>query len=184
MRNLRNIVRGAQPRADDDQEDETNLEDDAPEEDMEVDENQPNDSDEDQPEESADDDVDEDETSASDDVDEDDYTASDEDSEETTQASNRGANRVLAIMGSKAGLANPKAAMKLASNPKLSANEAVDLLADMHPDKPKKEGLSSRMKGKAKALAPEKPSKNASDDQGNDNRILSAAKAMIAEKNK
>ncbi|MEP2977968.1 MAG: hypothetical protein ABJO86_00695 [Lentilitoribacter sp.] len=184
MSKLRNIVRGAKPRAVDNPDDETNLENDAPEEELEVDENQPNDSDEDQPEESAEDPVEENEPAASDEVEEDEYTADDEESDEEVQASNRGANRVLSIMGSDLGLANPKAALKLAQKPKLSANDALDILADVKAETPKKGGLSSRMNGKAKALAPEKPSKSASDGQSNDNRILAAANAMIAEKKK
>ena len=92
-----------------------------------------------------------------------DYTASDEGSEEEMAASMRGARRVLAIVGSPAGRANLGAALKLAGNAKLSAAEAVDLLGDMKADASAKPGgtLNTRLRGKAKALAPDGPAKPA-----------------------
>ncbi|MEM1375880.1 MAG: hypothetical protein AAGG69_00680 [Pseudomonadota bacterium] len=112
--------------------------------------------------------------------DDNDYTAADEETDEEMAASRRGANRVLAIMGSEAGMANPAGALKVARMEKLSASEAIDLIPNATATKPKGK-LDSRLRGKAKAVAPDAPeAAKPSEDQSLNDRMAArnaAAKA-------
>lgn len=171
MSRLQNLMRGAKRRVEEDQEpDETMIED-------QLEDDTEEEAQDDAPETDAEDDADE--TDASEE--EDDMTAEDEETKKEAAAFNRGATRVLKIMGSKEGKANPIAALKLAANAKLSAGDAIDLLADLPVNAaaaPKTGRLAAALNGKTRALAPDAVGVNKANATSAD-RILAASKAQI-----
>ena len=110
----------------------------------------------------------------------DDYTSADEETEEGMAASRRGASRVMAIFSSDAGMANPAGALTVARIEKLTASEAIGLIPQSNASKPKGK-LDARLRGKAKALAPDGAKPKAT---GLPDRILAASKQAITNKRK
>lgn len=109
------------------------------------------------------------------------YTVEGEETDEEMAAAVRGSGRVLSILGSDAAKNNMPMALKLAANPKLSASDAMDILADVKSSDGKGK-LGSRLRGNAKGLGRDAVAPKGNGKMSAADRILAASKAAIKKK--
>lgn len=119
--------------------------------------------------------------------DDEDYIAAEEEDEDLMAASMRGAQRVLAIVGSPAGRANPDAALKAAGMHKLSAAEAIDMIgvvpkADSPKPSARQNRLNAKLSGKAKGLAPDAVGAKQSSSMSMNDRMAARNAAAFSKK--